>query len=333
MSMMQYWAENPKTVANFGKTKWTASHTIAFGIHSYQMKIGTHRALWKQFFFKQKSNQFHLSHCGYLPIHLACQTNNATVLQLIIDTVSKQNLGKLLNHATQDKYWQFTPLMIAIENDSIDCVNILCNCDEIDVLNIKARYPNYNALQFACYYNNVDVLKIIISKRILSDMNVMDASTIFTSKMIDEMLEIAKRGKDRGSSHEKMSEAITHMLDEFGMAVESSDDASISTGFDYRTSRMRIINPSDYVCDNERCKNLDNRLTFLKSIVTCSLCNQLRSNDKFYVCGACAAVYCEDCAFLVSINENESKDNFSSLGKNHEFITLLRNDEKIVRKV
>ena len=43
----------------------------------------------------------------------------ATVLQLIIDTVSEEDLGKLLNHVTQDKYWQFTPLMIAIENEAL----------------------------------------------------------------------------------------------------------------------------------------------------------------------------------------------------------------------
>ena len=80
----------------------------------------------------------------------------------------------------------------------------------------------------------------------------MDASTIFTSKMMDEMMEIVKRGKDRdGSSHETMRGTITHMLDEFGMAVDSPDDASTNTGFDYRATRMRIINPSDYVCDNK----------------------------------------------------------------------------------
>ena len=352
VNMMQYLAENPKLVPNFGKTNWTASHTVAFGMRGYHMNFDARQDVWEQFFIKQKFNQFHLSQSGYLPIHLACKTNNVTVLKLIIDTIDRQDLTKLLNHVTKDKYWQFTPLMIAIENNGIDCVKMLCKFDEIDLLNIKARYPNYNSLQFACYYNNIDILKIIVYKIVNSNVN-----TIFTRKMIDEMIEIAKyAGNHNDLCVEFLSQIVDNEAKEdnedvniavtatspvasssMTMVIETADDP-IKKSFDYKASRMKMITSDNYVCINYICNTSGKYLVVLQSEKSmdyqCSLCKQNRKEgDINYQCTKCNFVFCEECAFLFSIINRESKDNAASLMKNQEFITLLRNDTKIVKKV
>ena len=358
INMMQYLAANPKSVSNFGKTKWRASHTIAFGIRSHQMNVHRHRTIWKQFFIKQKLDQFHFSQCGYLPIHLACKTNNAAVLQLIIDTIDKKDLEKLLNHVKKDKYWQYTPLIIGIENDSIDCVKILCNFDEIDFLKIKARYPNYNSLQFACYCNNVNILKIIVST-IMKKVG----QSIFTTEMIDEMLEITKRGRDRkDSSHEQCIQYISTLTttdhgvekdsvvtsptiaksptaNSSGITIviqqsEDNDSRSNNTVFDYRASRMKIVHSRHYTCNSTACKILNQKLETLASKGQCFFCEQrITINDIGYICGNCHFIFCEECAFVVSIINTHNKANFGSLMRNQEFITLLRNDKKIVTTV
>ena len=52
-----------------------------------------------------------------------------------------------------------TPLMIAIQDQSIDCVNMLCKYDNIDILDCKSRYPKFNSLEFGCHYNNIENYK------------------------------------------------------------------------------------------------------------------------------------------------------------------------------
>ena len=89
--------------------------------------------------------------------------------------------------------------MIAIENNSVDCVEKLCSYDEIDVLNIKARYPKYNALEFACYHNDITMLKMVVSRAIKTTTSMTDTDSIFESEMIDQMLQIAKLGAKRSA--------------------------------------------------------------------------------------------------------------------------------------
>ena len=260
ISMMQYLAQNPKFVPNFGKTKWTASHTIAFGVCDDRMNSATRKDVLKQFFDQQKQNQFEFSRCGYLPIHLACKTNNVTVLQLIIDTIDKKDLTKLINHVTKDKYWKFTPLMIAIENNSIDCAKMLCNYNKTDLLKIKSRYPNYNSLQFACHYNNIDILKIMVNKIIK-----LDGNTIFTRKMIGEMIKMVKHGQSQniinrgGSSHayEECIEYISYIpnsnnqkvgVSTTTIAIQDTGNDSDEKGFDVRASRRKIAQIGNDTC-------------------------------------------------------------------------------------
>ena len=345
INMMQYLAENPKSVLNFGQTKWNALHTISFGMRGHQINVHANEQVWKQLFIKQKDNQFQFSKCGYLPIHLACQTNNVTVLQLIIDSMDKTDLVKLLKQVTKNKYWQFTPLMIAIEKDSIDCVRILCNFDKID-LNVRSRYPNYDALEFACYCNNINALKIILSK--------INNNDIFTPQKIQEMLEIAKCGSTRvGSLHKECIEFISsivtattttkevHPPDKSNLSV-FNDLTTIATTigdsnnvvFDYRSSRKAIVNSTNYICDNCACKSLILKEENSKPFI-CSICKQTIDSTKSdigYSCGKCYTMFCQECVFVVSIIYTQPKDKLK-LMRNREFITLLRNDEKTVAQV
>ena len=120
------------------------------------------------------------------------------------------------------------------------------------------------------------------------------------------------------------------------MVISSTDNDSNNTIFDYKTTRMKITNSRYYTCNNCGCSISSNQLQTLKSreAYECSLCQDIiTTNDSGYVCGNCHFVFCGDCAFVVSIFNTNTKDNFRLFMRNGEFITLLRNDTKIVTKV
>ena len=121
----------------------------------------------KQLFIQRFSDLKQFGKGGSLPIHLACQMNNSRILRIIIDVaheaLSQKKFEQMMNQVTKDTYWEHTPLMVAIKNNSVDCIKILCQYDSVvqGILKYKARYPNYNAFEFACYYNNIGILKIL----------------------------------------------------------------------------------------------------------------------------------------------------------------------------
>ena len=196
---MQYIAENPSNVDKFDQAEWSCLHTIAYAIHP-NLLTDSYKATRKQLdtlkqLFTQNHNYndlFKFSFDGNLPIHLACQTNNSLILKIIIQVANakfpKQQCNQMLNQVKKDKYWNYTPLMIAIRNNSIDCVQILCQNDSVvnGILKHKSRYPSYNSFEFACYYNNVDILKIFCRR--------CDSQELILTENLQRMINIANYG-------------------------------------------------------------------------------------------------------------------------------------------
>ena len=163
-SFMKYLTENSPFVPNFDKSGWNAAHTVAYAVKRqdfYSTEEWDVDAI-RQLFIQEKINFFKYSATGNMPIHLACKTNNHLILEILIGTVDTSRKKQMINAVKQDVYWQYTPLMIAIINNSIECVRKLCNTKEVDVLTYKSKYPNYNALEMACYHNNLDIVKMLL---------------------------------------------------------------------------------------------------------------------------------------------------------------------------
>ena len=57
--------------------------------------------------------------CGNLPIHVACCVHNLLLVEIIVDLVKSGQLKNCLNCSTKDKYWLYTPLMIAAVEEHI----------------------------------------------------------------------------------------------------------------------------------------------------------------------------------------------------------------------
>ena len=197
IAMMQYLGGKPSNIDKFDQLKWFCTHTIAYAIHP---RLLTDNVTFKQLdclksCFDSRQHYDDLmkfSSGGNLPIHLACQTNNSLILKIIIqvakEKLSQQQFENMLNQIKKDKYWNSTPLMIAIKNHSVDCVEILCRYDCVanGILKYEARYPSYNAFEYACFYNNIDILKILC--------NVCDLEQLNLKEYLPHMIKITNYG-------------------------------------------------------------------------------------------------------------------------------------------
>ena len=198
VGMMEYLGNKPPHISNFSQMEWSCLRTIAYGIHPILMireekLLGKAATALEQLFVKHKLDLHKFSKYGYLPIHLACQTNNYMILTIIVKIWQQQSSENALHAPTTDKYWHHTPLIIAIKSNSIDCVALLCQhqCVVKNILKRKSRYPNYNAFEFACYYNNINILKILLSN-IIKNGNETELNLLHTQ--LPTILEIANRG-------------------------------------------------------------------------------------------------------------------------------------------
>ena len=185
IDMMQFFAEKPPSIDNFGQIKWTGQHTIAYAIDilliDQQHKESTETIIdsIKQLFVRQIDNLFKYSKMGNLPIHLACQTNNSSILTIMIDAVeqkSPQQLSIMLNQKKKDKYWQYTPLMVATKYNSTDCIKILCKQESVvkSLMETKARYPNLNANELLHYHSDIGGMKLLkkVIESAVDDVNI-----------------------------------------------------------------------------------------------------------------------------------------------------------------
>lgn len=68
-----------------------------------------------------------------LPIHLACCNDNKSILKYLIDNDKVSNINE------KDKFGN-TPIMIAMKNNSNNCINILLKQDQVDLLRIPTSH-------------------------------------------------------------------------------------------------------------------------------------------------------------------------------------------------
>ena len=246
IQMMPWVAETQHHIKKFGLLKWSSMHTIAYAAHlSFftENVTPTHLVELKQIFGEHQEDLMKFSSGGSLAIHLACQMNNSLILKIILEVAnekfSQEQFTQMLNQLQKDKYWQYTPLMIAIKYDSIDCIKILCQYDCIvsGILNIKSRYPNYNALEFACYYNNIDILEILINSCDLKQLNsnsseylqhLIGITNYGSSKrcLESECVEFLNDLSDKNNNHDD-SKQLEPLVNETTTSINDSQEKNI----------------------------------------------------------------------------------------------------------
>ena len=136
-------------------------------------------------------------------IYNACKHKNWIILEQILkDNVNsdRATASQVFNINQQTGKYAQTPLMIAIENNSMECVNLLCENDNTDIDKLKESRYNFNALEYATWLRNAPILKILL-KTLLKRENVDNEKSfeanILQKKLIDfgRLLDLAKRSK------------------------------------------------------------------------------------------------------------------------------------------
>ena len=303
IEMMEYIGENPSGIHKFDKLKWSCLHTISYCIHpklmTYNVKrkhINTLKTLFLLYF----KDSMHFSNGGNLPIHLACQMNNALILKIIIqaasEKLSQQEFNQMLNQVKKDKYWNYTPLMIAIKNNSIDCVKELCQykCVIDGISKYKSRYPNYNSFEFACYYNNVDILNILCNVCNLKQLNL-------NSK---EYLSYLKKLANYGSSKRYLQSKCAEFLDDFSLnpTIKHKQVISSPTSPNHNKTQLRFVCCNNHVLSHsmeqlitpKKCDICQKESTVCRECKTCASLNQ--EDSKLF-----PAIICQKCVIATSL--------------------------------
>ena len=305
IDMMQYLSEKPPHINKFDQLEWTYAHTIAYCVHP-KLRNDTpvtqnQLAVLKQLFMKHYNDLTKFSHGGNLPIHLACQMNNLAILEIIIEVANEkfpqEQFEDMLNTAKQDKYWQYTPLMIAIKHNSVDCVKILCqeDCVVDGILNATSRYPTYNSLEFACYYNNIDILEILCNLCDLEQLN-------------SNLIAVAKYGSFKRCLRSNCYEFLNDLFNN-----NSKNDSNNTLGS--KPSKSLSIDVPSYF-DNDKDKNKLKLMCCHKHLLswpgtntqTCDVCKE--KNTGCRSCSRCTnkedcklfpATICETCVIATSV--------------------------------
>ena len=300
--MIQYLCEKPPGISNFDSLGWTIVHTIAYAVHpdiTSQATIDTFNTL-KSVFTQNQSSLFKIDNSGNLPIHLASQINNSSILKIMIDVIQQESptkLNTMLNKARKDKYWQQTPLIIAIKNNSVNCIKILCQQDDIidSILHTKARYPSCNGLEFALHHNNIDIFKLLL-KCIANREKKADLI-----ELKSQLLDIAsKTGNSMNlyAEHKCMNfvemllQSISQIDDNFSFNLLSLLE---NVSFD----DSNIFGAEKFIIKlNELCRYGHKLKTTYKFWTKCSFC----SDNAKYICNSCTQMaYCPLCASAETI--------------------------------
>ena len=96
---------------------------------------------------------------GYKAIHLACQQSNLAIVKYIIEEYGG-NKSVMLNQPTKNKFGE-TCLMVAVRHADIACIQLLCDCEKVNLLNVRDKEKRYNSLEYAAYYGNGEVLLLL----------------------------------------------------------------------------------------------------------------------------------------------------------------------------
>ena len=292
--------------------KWSRLHIISYGIHPKLISMAyiknvtvsqKHINTLEKFFIKHFSDLIKFSDDGNLPIHLACQTNNLFILKIILsianEKLSQQQFHEMLNQAKKDKYWKYTPLMIAIKNNCIDCVKLLCEyeCVVDGIVKYKSRYPSYNSFEFACYYNNIDILKIFCNVCDLKQLN------LSSKEYISHLKKLVNDGSSKGYIGSKCVEFLDELFSN-PIAVLKLKESQSATKKADTVLNHKQMKKFDYVC----CWNhlLPRKMWFADE--KCDICQQ--SNTKCWKCEECASqgdsnllpsIICEKCVIATSL--------------------------------
>ena len=309
VAMIQYLGSKPPHISNFDQIQWSCLHTIAYSVHPILMmnkdtEIKQATKTLEQLFGKYSINLNKYSKDGDMPIHLACQTNNVLILKIIIKIAqreSSQYLTKMLNTPRQDKYTQHTPLIIAIKNNSAECVELLCKYDCVveNILQYTSRYPKYSALQFACYYSNVNILKLLLSS-IIANNDKTELMSI--EKQFPVLLQIARRGV--ANRHLKSScIKLLHHLASLNANLWSTE-SKLSVKSDDKPSNETQLTHLNLICFACRMKMVESKILSSSMVEICNLCGQNIVISRFGHCQEfdnCHNVFCDVCIITSSI--------------------------------
>ena len=150
---------------NFSNNSSNATNNNIDNSENWETRISILKFLVRRGYdIKSDINTFNKD--GYLPIHLACKSNNKQFLNFIIE----QQLcpTKMCNEKTENKQSQ-TPLAIAIQYDSIDCAKILLK--DSDYPSIMKRDLNQpygkdafpcTLLEYAVHYNRPRMILLLV---------------------------------------------------------------------------------------------------------------------------------------------------------------------------
>ena len=305
IEMMEYIGEKPSGMDKFDQLKWSCLHTVAYCIHPELMikdAESKHLATdtLKKLFVKHFKDLMNFSIGGNLPIHLACQMNNSYILKIVIEVanekLSQEQFNEMLNQVKKDKYWNYTPLMIAIKNNSIDCVKELCKYDCVidGILNYKSRYPHYNSFEFACYYNNIDILKIFCN---VCDLN----KSKLNSK---DYLLYLKKLANYGLSKLTHAAGCIEFLDELSSSsiakpkqvIFGANTTDVISNRDKHQVKFLCLNkhtlPRETLCMGQQCDICQASDT---KCVACTSCASHKDSNLF------PTVICEQCAMATSV--------------------------------
>ena len=171
------------------------------------------------------------SNAGLNVLHMICRRNWIDCLVILKRTCDEYTYAIDWNSITNNRY-KTTPLMIAIENGSMDCIQFLLNnIPNIDIINIKSgdthkkqgkkgieiRYPAMTALEHACYHG-WDVKMLNLFLQILTKRSIK-----ITAEMVENLINVACNGKVSDISRDW--ETIDHFLQVLHNTIKIDDDA------------------------------------------------------------------------------------------------------------
>ena len=306
IDMMHFVAEKGVNIANFERVKWTPAHTIAYSI-SRQNATESQLSTLKNFFTKYSNYLTTLSISGNSPVHLACFVNNSQMLSIIMNIViTNTNIDakRILNQPKTDKYWEYNPLMIAIENESVDCVELLCNCDKIDIIKHKSKHKNINSLQFACLKNNFKIVKHILSRA--------NKNNDLNHQRVENLLDISKNGWNSFQQQKCVdllsrvlffaNEPDREMYIDYILTSKNTPSKSIKNDRQYS---MQSLNKFPYRCPNGHPATYIYPAATQYACVICSTRSQ--GYTKCQICGV-DGILCTTCATVTSIVKASSSN-------------------------
>ena len=268
---------------------------------------------------------------GLLPIHLACQENNVCFLRFMIiqGYINETNATVITEDGNE-----LTPLSIAIKNNAVDCVNLLCtrfckSCNLISSNTLK------NILQNFSVHHSNDIFKITF-RAWLKKFDIYDN----------------KSWIDSNDNSKHVINQLAQLICELRSIVESKKNAQII--FHYVNSVLvafdNLINGKNQFSDIAMLLDISRQLhsnvppvcknghTMKFKLTSGDCCKCLVGKASGYHCKSCNVkiFLCENCVFETIVQELSKM--FTTSGKIKSFIKTIsvykeKYQEKLIDKV